>query len=451
MADRRRSIPSVNTLLELAEIRQLTLTSPRELVADAVRGVLEEVRLGGAAPESDAEWAGRISNAVSLALRPSLRQVLNGTGVVLHTNLGRAPLADAAVTAIRRIAAGYTNLEYDLTTGHRGSRHAHCVRLLRELTGADDALVVNNGAAAVLLALNTVADGHEVIVSRGELVEIGGSFRVPEVMGKSGARLVEVGTTNRTHVADYERAITPATAAMAKIHRSNFAMDGFVAEVRVEELVRLAAPRGLSVLHDLGSGLLVDLARVGLTGEPTAMEAVRAGATLVTMSGDKLLGGPQAGIILGRADTIARVRANPLTRAVRVDKLTLAALGATLSLYRDPERAFAEVPTLRMLGATVQVLTTRAGQILTALPASAEARVVESEATVGGGAYPTARLPSVALSLGGDATALEARLRAGDPVLVGRMHEGRLLVDLRAIPERDDRAVVGAIARALDA
>ena len=451
MTDARRAIPSVNTLLELAELRQLAMTNPRELVVNAVRGVIEEVRQGGTAPASDAEWGSRVSNAVALARRPSLRPVLNGTGVVLHTNLGRAPLADAAVSAIRRIAGGYSNLEYDLAVGERGSRYSHCVALLRELTGAEDAIVVNNGAAAIMLALNTVADGREVIVSRGELVEIGGSFRVPDIMAKSGARLVEVGTTNRTHPEDYERALSPATAAIAKVHRSNFAIDGFVADVPVDALVALAAPRGIPVLHDLGSGLLIKLDRIGLTGEPTAADVVSAGATLVSMSGDKLLGGPQAGIIVGTAAAVARVRENPLTRAMRVDKLTLAALEATLALYREPDRAFAEIPTLRMLGIVFEELMTRGEKLRDALPSAAEARIVASEATVGGGAFPTARIRSVALSLGGNATELEERLRTGEPAIVGRMHDGRLFIDLRAIPEREDRALVGAISRALTA
>jgi L-seryl-tRNA(Ser) seleniumtransferase len=270
-------------------------------------------------------------------------------------------------------------------------------------------------------------------------------------MAKSGARLVEVGTTNRTHLEDYERAMGPGTAAIAKVHRSNFAIDGFVAEVGVEALVSLATPRGIPVLHDLGSGLLIDLARIGLTGEPTARDVVKAGAALVSMSGDKLLGGPQAGIIVGAADAVKRVRENPLTRAFRVDKLTLAALEATLALYREPDRAFAEIPTLRMLGVVFEELMTRGEKLRDTLPRAADARIVASEATVGGGAFPTARIRSVALSLGGNATALEARLREGEPALVGRMHDGRLLIDLRAIPERDDRAVVGAISRAIQA
>ena len=449
MTDPRRAIPSVNTLLEIADLRHLAQINPRDVVVNAVRGVIDEVRGGHVAPASDAEWVARVADAVSLAVRPSLRPVLNATGVVLHTNLGRAPLADAAVHAIRTVAGGFSNLEYDLATGERGSRYTHCVGLLRELTGAEDALVVNNGAAALLLALNTTAEGREAVVSRGELVEIGGSFRVPDIMAKSGARMIEVGTTNRTHVADYERAIGPDTAALVKVHRSNFAIDGFVSDVPVDVLVALAAPRGISVLHDLGSGLLIPLDRVGLTGEPTAADIVRAGAHLVTMSGDKLLGGPQAGIIVGSAVEIARLKANPLTRALRVDKLTIAALEATLALYREPDRAFTEIPVLRMLGAAMETLWERAERLRAALPPTLDARVVLTTATVGGGAFPTAAIRSAALSVGGDPMALEARLRTGEPAVVGYIREDRLHLDLRAIAPREDAALIGALSRAL--
>ncbi len=453
MTDPRRGIPSVGALLELAELRALAEAGPRELVVEAVRGVLDAVRRGEPAPADGGAWAARVSAAVARARRPSLRPVINATGVVLHTNLGRAPLADAAVRAVRAIAADFSNLEYDLDAGARGSRYTHCVGLLRELTGAEDALVVNNGAAALLAALATLADGRDAVVSRGELVEIGGHFRVPDIMARSGARLVEVGTTNRTHLADYERALGPHTGAIVKVHRSNFAMDGFVADVAVPALVRLAEPRGIPVLHDLGSGLLVPLDRIGLTGEPTAADAVRAGARVVTMSGDKLLGGPQAGIVVGAAADIARVRENPLTRALRVDKLTLAALEATLALYREPDRAFAEIPVLRMLGAAVERLAQRADAICAALPPALAARAVPSRATVGGGAFPTASLPSAAVSLAGPdgPEALDARLRAGEPAVVGRVRDDRLLLDLRSVPEREDAALIGALARAVRA
>jgi L-seryl-tRNA(Ser) seleniumtransferase len=450
VTDHRRGIPSVNALLELDALRALAESSPRRMVVDAVRDVLDDVRRGGLAPADDREWAARVAAAVTLARRPSLRPVINATGVVLHTNLGRAPLPDAAARAIQAIAGGYSNLEYDLGDGRRGSRYAHCVGLLRELTGAEDAVVVNNGAAALLLALNTIADGRDALVSRGELVEIGGNFRVPDIMARSGAHLVEVGTTNRTHLADYERALGPHTGAIVKVHRSNFAMDGFVADVAVPDLMRLATAHGVPVVHDLGSGLLVPLDRIGLTGEPTAADAVRAGARLIMMSGDKLLGGPQAGILVGAAADLARVRENPLIRALRVDKLTLAALEATLALYREPDRAFREIPVLQMLGTGVEVLRARAEAVRRALPQAADARVVPSETPVGGGAFPTVALPTAAVSLAAGAS-LDARLRAGDPAVVGRIRDGRLLLDLRSVPERDDALLSEALIRAFDA
>jgi L-seryl-tRNA(Ser) seleniumtransferase len=450
VTDARRALPSVSSLLEVPDIQQLANIAPRAVVVDALREALDAVRAGAAVPSSDAEWARRVAAGVARAQRASLRPVLNGTGVVLHTNLGRAALADAAVRAVRTVAGGFSNLEYDLDGGGRGSRHAHCVALLRELTGAEDALVVNNGAAAVLLALNTIADGRDVIVSRGELVEIGGGFRVPDVMVKSGARLVEVGTTNRTHPDDYVRAIGAGTAAIVKVHRSNFAIEGFVADVGVAELAGLVSTRGIPILHDLGSGLLISLAAIGLTGEPTARDAIAAGASIVTMSGDKLLGGHQAGLIVGSAPLIARLRDNPLTRALRVDKLTLAALEATLALYRDPARALREIPVLAMLGTVVEELRPRAEAIRARLRRDADVRIVDADAMVGGGAFPTARIRSVALSFGGDGAVFEARLRHGEPAVVGRVSDGRVLIDLRTILPREDDALTGAVSRALE-
>jgi L-seryl-tRNA(Ser) seleniumtransferase len=324
------------------------------------------------------------------------------------------------------------------------------VALLRELTGAEDALVVNNGAAALVLALDTFARGRDAIVSRGELVEIGGSFRVPDIMAKSGARLVEVGTTNRTHLDDYREAIGDATGALVKVHRSNFVLEGFVAEVTLRELAALGGARGIPVVHDLGSGLLVPLDEIGLRGEPLAGDAVREGADVVTMSGDKLLGGPQAGIVVGRADAVARMRRNPLTRALRVDKLTLAALEATLALYRDPPRAMREIPTLAMLGATADALRTRAEGLRERLAArGVAARVVASEGTVGGGAFPAARLPSAAVALAGEARALDARLRAAELPVIGRIVDDALLLDLRSVPAADDERLAAAVAAAL--
>ncbi|MBX6332605.1 MAG: L-seryl-tRNA(Sec) selenium transferase [Gemmatimonadaceae bacterium] len=453
MTDPRRALPSVNALLSADVAQPFLARAPRALVADAVRDAIAGARRDPAhAPRDDREWEAAIATALAARERRSLRPVLNATGVVLHTNLGRAPLPQAALDAIAEAAAGYANLEYDLDAGTRGSRYGHCVSLLRELTGAEDALVVNNGAAALVLALDTLAAGRDAIVSRGELVEIGGSFRIPDIMAKSGARLVEVGTTNRTHADDYRRALGPTTGAVVKVHRSNFALAGFVADVPVRELVAICAEHGVPVVHDLGSGLFLSLAAFSLRGEPVAAEAVREGATVVTMSGDKLLGGPQAGIALGRADAIARMRRNPLTRALRVDKLTLAALEATLALYRDPPRALREIPALALLTTPVESLRARAEAIAAALvEAGHAATAVPSEGSVGGGAFPTAVLPSAAVALGGaaDAEALDARLRHASVPVVGRIADGRLLLDLRSVPARDDPALTAAVLAAL--
>jgi L-seryl-tRNA(Ser) seleniumtransferase len=446
--DGRRALPSVSALLESAGVQALLAEAPRSVVADAVRDAVELARAAPAhAPATDAAWTNAVREALVARSRPSLRRVINATGVILHTNLGRAPLPRAALDAIAQAAAGYSNLEYDLARGERGSRYAHCVSLLRELTGAEDALVVNNGAAALLLALNTFADGRDAIVSRGELVEIGGSFRIPDIMAKSGAHLVEVGTTNRTHLDDYARGLGAHAGAIVKVHRSNFSMEGFTAEVDVRQLAPLAQSRGASLIHDLGSGLFMDLSPWGLSGEPVAFEAVRAGADVVTMSGDKLLGGPQAGIVLGRTVAVSRMRANPLTRAVRVDKLTLAALEATLMLYREPERARREIPALAMLTAAHEDIRARAAAIAGKIGTAA--RVIESEASVGGGAFPSARIPSAAVAITGDANALEAALRAQPIPVVGRIMDGQLLLDCRSVLPDDDFALIDALARAL--
>jgi L-seryl-tRNA(Ser) seleniumtransferase len=449
MTDIRRALPSVGSLLETDGVRALLEHTARSVVVDAIRATIEQARLG-AAPVDSISWTQAIVAAVGSATRPSLRRVLNGTGVVLHTNLGRAPLPVAAVAAMSAVASGFSNLELDVETGERGSRYAHCAALIRELTGAEDAIVVNNCAAALVLTLNTFADGREAIVSRGELVEIGGSFRVPDIMAKSGAQLVEVGTTNRTHIDDYRRAIGATTGAIVKVHRSNFAISGFVAEASPTELGALAAERKLPLIHDLGSGLLLSLAEFGLSGEPTAADAVRAaGPTgIVTMSGDKLLGGPQAGLIAGSKDAIDRIRKNPLTRSYRVDKLTLAALEATLAIYRDPARARREIPVLAQLTARIEDLRARADAIVeqTGFP---QVSVVESAASVGGGAFPTARIASIALAIEGRADSIEERLRGGEPSLIARVCDGRVLIDLRTIFPADDVEIVAAIAKAL--
>ena len=449
MTDARRALPSVGALLERAPVRALLDSAPRTLVVDAVRAAVAHARESATAPADDHAWAAAIADRLAEMSRPSLRRVINATGIVLHTNLGRAPLAGAALDAIAALAGGYSNLELDLARGARGSRYVHCASLLRELTGAEDALVVNNCAAALVLALNTLADGREALLSRGELVEIGGSFRVHEIMAKSGARLREVGATNRTHLADYERAISPDTGVLLKVHRSNFAVHGFTAEATVRDLAPLAATHGLPILHDLGSGLLVSLDSIGLRGEPTARAALEAGATIVVMSGDKLLGGPQAGLIVGDARWLDAMRRNPLARSYRVDKLTLAALEATLALYRDPSRALREIPTLALLAATRGALRERAETLRLALQRDGiDGETVETTGSVGAGAFPDAALPGAAVALAGDAEGWAARLRAGSPAVVGRVHDGRMHLDLRAVlpPELPElaRAVVTA-------
>jgi len=447
--DPRRGLPSVSALLESDGVRSLMAHAPRDLVVRAVRETLDSARRTPDDMQRDpSAWAEAVSHALERHQRRSLRRAINATGVVLHTNLGRAPLPRAALIAIEEVARGYSNLEYDLDEGARGSRYVHCAALLRELTGAEDALVVNNGAAGLVLALDTVASGRDAIISRGELVEIGGSFRVPDIMAKSGARLVEVGTTNRTHLEDYARAVGERTGAIVKVHRSNFAMDGFVAEVAIDKLASLGADRDVPVLHDLGSGLLIPLDAYGLAGEPTARDVLAAGASLVVMSGDKLLGGPQAGIVLGTQKLIGAMRRNPLTRSYRVDKLTLAALEATLALYREPERALREIPTLAMLTATAGDVRIRAEQLVGKI-GSGRARVVESEASVGGGAFPTARIPSWAIAFEGDIATMEKRLRAGTPPVVGRTFSGQLLIDVRTVMPDDEDDLVRALAAAL--
>jgi L-seryl-tRNA(Ser) seleniumtransferase len=449
MTDSRRDLPSVNKLLETSGVKSLLEQHPRSVVVDAVRSTVDAARNAGGAQRTEQQWVDSITSAVHQATRPSLRRVINATGVIVHTNLGRAPLADSAIRAIEHVADGFSNLEYDIDTGQRGSRYSHCVGLLRQLTGAEDALVVNNCAAAMVLTLNAIALRKEVLVSRGELVEIGGSFRIPDIMARSGARLVEVGTTNRTHDDDYRRAITPKTAAIVKVHRSNFTIEGFTSEVSVERLAFIAAEHGLPVIHDLGSGLLLSLEDYGLIGEPTASSALASGATLVLMSGDKLLGGPQAGVILGKAAFVGKLRKNPFARAMRVDKLTLSALEATLRLYLEPERAFREIPVLAMLSARADEIESRARSIVTTLQDyKIPAEVAPSAASVGGGAFPTAEIASSAVVFRTDAEKMEERLRHGDPPVIGRIGDGKLFLDLRSVLPREDAALVKAIVRA---
>jgi L-seryl-tRNA(Ser) seleniumtransferase len=378
---------------------------------------------------------------------PSLVPVINATGVVLHTNLGRALLAPAALRAMTAVGQSYASVEYDLGRGARGSRHAICRDLLVELTGAEDAVVVNNAAAGLLLALSSLARDGEAIVSRGELVEIGGAFRVPDIMARSGARLVEVGTTNRTHLDDYVKAITPRTRALLKVHRSNFRVTGFTAEVSASELAQLARASGAASLYDLGSGLMLDLSRWGLSGEPTLRDAVASGVDVVVASGDKLLGGPQAGIVAGRAPAIAAIKTDPLARAVRADKYTLAALEATLALYRDPEVARRDIPTLRMLTIEDVELRRRAETLHGGVSRS---EIIEGFSEVGGGSFPETSLKTWLVRLTADrlsADGLIERLRGGDPPIIARIEEGHVVLDPRTIlPDQIDAVVRGVSA-----
>jgi len=421
------------------DVLAAAVDAPRPVALAAARAVLAQRRAelrDGTAGEAD--LVARAQAHAARALRPSLRRVLNATGVIVHTNLGRAPLAAAAREAVARIAAGYSTLEWDPEGGGRGSRHDHVEPLLRELTGAEAAMAVNNCAAATLLAAAALAGpGREVVVSRGQLVEIGGGFRVPEVIAQAGARLVEVGTTNRTRLEDYARAIGPATGAILRAHPSNFRQLGFVASVEVEALCSLGVP----VIDDVGSGALGPL-----EDEPPVRRSVAAGAALVCFSGDKLLGGPQAGLVVGSADAVARARRHPLARALRLDKLSLAALEATLRLHRDPERARAEIPVLAMLAVDPATLEARAAALAAAVPG---AEVVPATAKVGGGTLPLLELPgpAVALPAPDGPDALAARLRAADPPLVGRIEGGRLLLDPRTLGD-DELAATIAAARA---
>lgn len=373
-----------------------------------------------------------------------LQPVINATGIVVHTNLGRAPLATEAQEAVAEISRGYSNLEFDLEGGDRGSRYAHASGMLKEVTGAQDALVVNNCAAAVLLVLDTFAKGRAVIVARGELIEIGGGFRLPEVLARSGATLVEVGTTNRVYLKDFEAALSPRTTLLLRTHPSNYRVVGFTEAVNARELVALGARAGVIVVEDLGSGALVDLAQFGLPHERTVQEAVADGIGLVTFSADKLLGGPQAGIVVGRTNSIARLRNNPLLRALRIDKMTLAALAATLQLYRDGSYR-ERVPVLRMLSTTVEQLRRRAARYCAAIGG---AGAIESDAYIGGGASPQTRIASIAVAIGLEKpNALAAHLRRAKTPIVPRVDEGRVLLDLRTIAPSEDAEVIAAVTR----
>jgi L-seryl-tRNA(Ser) seleniumtransferase len=417
-------------LRDLPSVDELARDVGDPLAVDAARTVLararEEIRAGA----DPGDLPARLRAELDATRAPTLRRVINATGVIVHTNLGRAPLAPEALARVHDAARGYSNLELDLEDGERGSRQDHLAELLRRLTGAEASLVVNNNAAAVLLALAALAEGREVVVSRGELLEIGDGFRIPDVLVRSGARLVEVGTTNRTRAADYERAIGPDTALVLRVHQSNFRVVGFTELPRVEELAAIARAHGLPLVDDLGSGALRDV-----PGEPSARESLAAGADLVCFSGDKLLGGPQAGIVAGRADLVERLRRHPLQRALRVDKLTLAALEGTLQLHLEsPMR----VPVLRMLGEDVSVVRTRAERLAELTGGSVE----ETVARVGGGALPLAELPSFACALD---ESLAAPMRTGKPPVVGIVRDGKLLLDCRTLADDELDEVAAAV------
>lgn len=454
MTDLRRRIPSVDRLLADERAVEWSCRYGRDVVRNALRDAIGRQRIlaveGTAMPD-----AGSILEETEARLRerarPGLRRVLNGTGVVLHTNLGRAPLPEEALAALRSIARGYCNLEFDLGGGERGSRHDHCSALLRELTGSEAALVVNNNAAAVALVVNEFAQGREVIVSRGELVEIGGSFRVPELVERAGGRLVEVGTTNRTRITDYRRAIGDRTGLILKVHPSNYRIHGFVEEVALEELAELGHSHGLPVANDLGSGLLLGHLLPLLPAEPAPRDAAAAGADVVTWSGDKLLGGPQAGVIHGTEAAVARLRGNPLLRAFRVDKLTIAALEATLRLHANPEAAADRIPAVAMLREPAASVRARATAALSHCPAvvgqGLEVRPLES--LVGGGAYPEVVLESAGwASAGRSAGLLEERCRAADPPLIGRIEGDAFCIDFRTIRPGEERDVASIVTRA---
>ena len=451
-----RQIPKVDELLKETELEALLEQMPAQTVTRAVRQALDQLRkdvLEGkidCLPERSA-LCGRIAAMARKADAPSLRRVINGTGIILHTNLGRACLSDKAAQAACAVAGAYSTLEFNLATGGRGLRYAHVEDLLCRLTGAESALVVNNNAAAVLLTLSALTAGGQVVVSRGELVEIGGSFRVPDIMEACGAVLKEVGTTNKTHLRDYDKAICAETKALMKVHTSNYRIVGFTETPALADLVELGHSRDMLVIEDLGSGCLLDLNQFGIHGEPTVMDSLKAGVDVVSISGDKLLGGPQAGIILGKKKYIDVLKKHPLTRAMRVDKMTLAALEATLRSY-ESEKATTEIPTIAMLAISQEELKAKAETLCAGLvEAGCNAEVVATEGQVGGGSVPTQMLKSFAVALvpkTGSVDEMEEKLRLGEPAIIGRINHDRYLLDARTLKETDYAEIIRAAAEA---
>jgi len=461
-----RKIPSVDELLSRPQVVDLLKVHPRNVVVEAIRKGLERVR-DDILRKQDLPKLGEafftfenlyplFQKEIDLQIQPRLRRVINATGVVLHTNLGRSPLHPSAIKHLVEVSKTYSNLEYDLERGERGDRYTHVEETLCRLSGAESALVVNNNAGAVLLVLNTLADGKEVIVSRGELVEIGGAFRIPDVMKRSGALLREIGTTNRTHFNDYQKAIGPHTALLLKVHTSNFRVMGFTSEVSLQDLVQLGREHQLPVVDDLGSGCLIDLTQHGLEKEPTVQETIKTGVDAVTISGDKLLGGPQAGIILGKKNILDLFKINPLTRALRIDKLTLAALESTLLLYFDEKRAMEEIPVLSMLSLDMRKLKKRGKRLLKRLSRMTNERMTislkEDVSQVGGGALPLQELPTVVVAvkpLDFSVNSLEESLRKGDPPIISRISKEELILDVRTVFEEEIPLLAAGIERAV--
>jgi L-seryl-tRNA(Ser) seleniumtransferase len=453
-----RKIPKADRLLAAAFDAGLVARLGHAPVMEAVRAELDGVRatvLAGAPCPPEVEIASRLVDRLATAARGSLRRVVNATGVVVHTNLGRAPLSDEAIAAMAEVAAGYSNLEYDLAAGRRGDRYGHAAAALARLTGAEDAVAVNNNASAVLVALAALGDerpGFEVVVSRGQLVEIGGGFRIPDVLRRSGATLVEVGTTNRTYARDYEAAIGERTRMLLTVHRSNFRLSGFVHDAALEELVEIGRRRGVWVVDDLGSGTLLPTQPYGLGDEPTVQERIRAGADLVTFSGDKLLGGPQAGILAGRREAVERVKRHPLMRALRLDKVTLAGLAATLAHYERGE-ATAKIPVWRAIAQPLDALADRARGWREALAAEFPGvSVRDGRSAVGGGSLPEVTLPSSLLALPvQDADGFLAALRRADPPVIARVEEGVVVLDPRTVGPGEDGALLSGVRAAFAA
>jgi L-seryl-tRNA(Ser) seleniumtransferase len=456
-----RALPSVNDILECAPIRELGKDHAHDLIVAAIRRELEWLRQRlneGETVDGKAEAASvaaRVAQRLGRELRPRLRSVINATGIVLHTNLGRAPIAEEAAKAAYEAARGYLNLELDLETGERSSRQNAIREWVCRLTGAESATAVNNNAAATVIALRALCQGKEVIISRGQLIEIGGSFRIPEIMTVSGAILREVGTTNITRLTDYERAIGPATGALMQVHSSNYRISGFTKSVPLADLVELGKKRGPPVIDDIGSGALLDFARFGFKGEPVARNSIGAGVDLVLFSGDKLLGGPQAGILAGRKEIIQRIEKDPLMRAFRLDKMTLAALETTLRIYLNEERALQQVPGLRMLGISLAELRQRAEGLavrLRQVGELAKVKVSEDVAFVGGGSLPDQSMKTYVLEIEAQGLSdeeLAYRLRTGTPAVIGRLRDGKLVLDVRTVFSHQEDGLIEAVRNAL--